>query len=102
MFMTIVLLACGIQAEYAPLMIRGCISVGFAPAKYMYRPYDVHKMYRIKQSLSYLYNLVHAGHYQCYCEFKQFNPIVLICVETNWPCSGFAMVVLGCRVTCAR
>ena len=26
--------------------------------------------------------------------------IVLNSVETNWPCSGFAMAVLGRRVTC--
>ena len=28
---------------------------------------------------------------------KQFGPLVLICVETNWPGSSFAMAVLGCR-----
>ena len=33
---------------------------------------------------------------------KHFGPIVLVCVETNWSCSGLALVaVLGCRVTCA-
>ena len=28
---------------------------------------------------------------------KQFVPLVLICVETNWPGSWFAMAILGCR-----
>ena len=53
-------------------------------------------MHRISQLLSHLYNLC-AGHYQLYGELKQFSPIVLICVETKWPGSVFAMAVLGCR-----
>ena len=28
---------------------------------------------------------------------KQFGPLLLICVETNWPGSSFAMAILGCR-----
>ena len=32
---------------------------------------------------------------------KQFSPIILIFVEINWPRSGFAIAVFGCRVTCA-
>ena len=28
---------------------------------------------------------------------EQFGPVVLICVETNWPGSRFTMTVLGCR-----
>ena len=28
---------------------------------------------------------------------KQFGPLVLICVETNWTGSRFTMAVLGCR-----
>ena len=28
---------------------------------------------------------------------KQFGPLVLICVETNWPSNCFTMAVLGCR-----
>ena len=32
---------------------------------------------------------------------KQFSPIALICVESNCPCIGFAMALLGYRVTCA-
>ena len=28
---------------------------------------------------------------------KQFDPLVLICVETKLPGSRFAMAVLGCR-----
>ena len=47
------------------------------------------KMYRIRESLSYLYNISIC---QCYGEF-----IILICVETNWPGSWFEMVVLDCR-----
>ena len=31
---------------------------------------------------------------------KQSSTIVLICVETNWLCSEFAMVLLDYRVTC--
>ena len=29
---------------------------------------------------------------------KQFGPLVLICVETNWPGSWLAMAVHGCRL----
>ena len=36
-------------------------------------------------------------HYQCYDEFKAIGPLLLICVETNWAGSWFAMAVLGCR-----
>ena len=28
---------------------------------------------------------------------KQFGPLIVICVEINWPGSWFAMAVLGCR-----
>ena len=30
-------------------------------------------------------------------DLKQFGPLVLICVENNWPGSWFAMAILGCR-----
>ena len=39
--------------------------------------------------------------YRSRVNLKQFSHVVLICVEINWLCSGFAIVVLGCRVTCA-
>ena len=44
--------------------------------------------------LIYLYNVC-AGHYQCFDELKQCVPLLLICVETKWPGSWFAMAVLG-------
>ena len=45
-------------------------------------------------ALCYLYNQYHED-FQCYDGI--YMPIVLICVETNWSGSCYAMAVLGCR-----
>ena len=57
---------------YARFLITGCISVCSVPAIQALW----YKMYRIRQSLRYLYNLC-AGYYECYGEF-----------ETLWPYSS--------------
>ena len=66
------------------------ISVGTAPA--MQAMWCI--MYRIRQSLTYLYNLASymlGTVIQCYGELKTINCIsmVLIYVETNWPGNWF-------------
>ena len=79
---------------YAPLILGTGISVDSAPALQAFWC----ETYRIMiiQSLFYLYK-VSAGHYQCYDKFKTIGPLVLICVEINWPGNWFAMAVLDCR-----
>ena len=70
-----VLKCCGLVAcklnicVYAPLILGAGISVDSAPALQAL----LCNMYRIRQSLFYLYN-VSAGHYQCYDEFKTIWP----------------------------
>ena len=48
-------------------------------------------------SHSSIYTMFVLGIINAMMNLKQFGPLVLNCVETNWPGSWFAMVVLGCR-----
>ena len=48
------------------------------------------------QTQSHLYNLC-VGTITTMMNLKQFSCIFIICFETKWPGSWFAMAVLGCR-----
>ena len=52
-------------------------------------------------SHSAIYTVFVLGTINTMVNLKQFNHIVLIYVETTWPYCGFAVAVLGCRITCA-
>ena len=80
-------MACKLNAcVYAPLIIRGW---------YLSRPYDV-KCIESDSHLS-IYTMFVLRIINAMMNLKQFGPLVLICLETNWPGSWFAMAVLGCR-----
>ena len=83
------------MCAYAPLLIMGCISVGSAPAS---RPYDAKCIQLASHSA--IYTIFVLATINAMLTLKQFSPIVLICTETKWPCSGFAMAVLDYRITC--
>ena len=71
---------------YAPLIIRGW---------HLSRPYDV-KCIESDSRLS-IYTMFVLCIINVMMNLKQFGPLVLICLVTNWPSSWFAMAVLGCR-----
>ena len=60
-----------------------------------YRTYDV--KYIESDSHPSIYTMFVLGNINAMIYLKQISPLVLICVETNWVGSLFAMSVLGCR-----
>ena len=52
-------------------------------------------MYVELDSYSFIHLMLLLGIINAMMNLKQFGTLVLICVETNWPGSWFAMAVLG-------
>ena len=75
------LVACKLNiCVYAPLILRAGISVDSVPAL---RPCDVTCIE--SDSYSSIYMMFLLGITNAMMNLKQFGPLFLICVESNWP-----------------
>ena len=76
---------------YAPLILGAGISVDSVPA---WRPLWLTCIE--SDNYSFIYTMFLLDIINAMMNLKQFGPLVLICVETNWPGSWFAIAVLCC------
>ena len=82
MWCTIVFWACGIQVEY---VCKSSTHQGLASQKILLqqcRPYDVKCIETAVTFTMFVLGIINAM-----MNLKQFGPLVLIYVETNWPSS---------------